>query len=149
MCIESTWIVYILIADVHFKLGKSDWKSFIWLLREVVITSSASSWTAALLFLSYARFYRFSIVSFVTTTLDHFLLQSHNNQAPINVFLIRLNFKLYGVFFKWSSTIDFLFLRRQKIINCFDLRQMISTNCHKWLVPKTHWSGLFERALFV
>ena len=57
--------------------------------------------------------------------------------SQINVVApIRLKFNFLAVFIEWSSRIDFLFIRRQNIVNYWDFPSKISRNCHKRLVPK-------------
>ena len=82
-------------------------------------------------------FYFFGIVSFVTTTLDKFQFQSQVRLSQIKVIVpIRLKFKLYAVFIKWGSRIDFLFMGRLDIVNYWDFPSKIFRHCHKRLVPK-------------
>ena len=48
----------------------------------------------------------------------------------------RLKFKLYAIFLKRGSRINFLFMRGQDIVNIWDFPSKISRHCHKRLVPK-------------
>ena len=87
-------------------------------------------------------FYVFGIVSFVTTTPDtttpdKIQVQNPVGLSQINVIIpTRLNFKLYAVIFESGSRIDFLFMRRQDIVNYWDFPSKISRNGHKRLVLK-------------
>ena len=82
-------------------------------------------------------FYFFAIVSFVTATADKIQFQNPVRLSQINVIVpIRLKFKLYAVFIKWGSSLDFSFMGRQDIVNCWDFPSKISRKCHKRLVPK-------------
>ena len=57
--------------------------------------------------------------------------------SQVNVIVpIRLKFKLYAVFIKWGSWINFLFMRGQDIVNNWDFPSKISRHCHKRLLPK-------------
>ena len=82
-------------------------------------------------------FYFFAFVSFLFTTPDKFQVQSQLRLSQINVTVpIRLKFKLYAVFIEWGSTMDFLFMGGQDIVNYWDFNSKISRKCHKSLVPK-------------
>ena len=82
-------------------------------------------------------FYFFANISFVTNTPDKFQFENQVRLSEINVRVpIRLKFKLYVVFIKWGTMIDFLFKGRRDIVNYWDFPSKISGNCHKMLVPK-------------
>ena len=82
--------------------------------------------------------YFFAIVSFVTTTLDKFQFRSQVRLSQINVLVpIRLKPKVFAVFIKIGSRIDFLFVVQQDIVNYWDFPSKTSRNCHKMLEPKS------------
>ena len=135
--IQSIRNVKLLIVDVHFNIGRN------W-VQNVSYMSNERNWSllCCLLIFQFCFFfvlpsYFFGIVSFVITTPDKFQFQSRLRLSQINVIIpIRLKFKLYAVFIKWGSRIDFLFMRRQNIVNYWDFPSKISRNCRRRLVLK-------------
>ena len=74
----------------------------------------------------------FGFVGFVTTTPDKFQFQSQVRLSQIYVIVpIRLKFKLYAVFIKWVSRIDFLFMGQQDIVNYWDFPPRFAENATK------------------
>ena len=137
--IQSIRVVNLLIADVHFNIGKN------W-MQNVVYKSNERNWCLLLRHLFLIRFclffvllfHFFAIVSFVTTTPDKFQFQSQVRLSQINVVNpIRLKLKLCAAFIGWGSTINFLFLGRPYIVSYCDFLSRVSRNCQKRLVPKT------------
>ena len=97
-------------------------------------------------------FYFLGILNFVTTTPDKFQFQSQVRLSQINLLAcFRLKFKLYAVFNEWGSSINFLFMGRQDIVNYWDFPSKVSTNCHKRLVPKitrhNYWEMFVKMSL--
>ena len=150
---KSTRVVYLLIVDVHFNIGKQ------W-MQNAVYMSNKRNWSLLFyrLFLFcfclifVLLFYFFGIVSFVATTPEKFQFQSQVRLTQINVvFSIRLKFKLYAVLIEWGSRMVFLFLGRQDIVNYWDFPSKICRNGHKRLVPKINrhdQKEKFEKCLF-
>ena len=116
--IQSIRVVNLLIVDVHFSIGKNG-------VQKVVYMSNKRNWSVLLrrLFLFCFCFFFvflfcfFGIVSFVTTTPDKFQFQSQVRLSQINVIVpIRSKFKLYAVFIKRGTWINFLFMPGQDIV---------------------------------
>ena len=73
-----------------------------------------------------------TLVCTLTTSFDKFELQCQKRQSQINVIVpIRLKVKLYAVFIKWGSWMNFLFMRGQDIVNNWDFPSNNSIQCHK------------------
>ena len=92
-----------------------------------------------------------TLVCIVTTSFEKLELQCQKRLPQINVIVpIRLKLKLYAVFIKWGSWINFLFMRRQAIVNNWDFPSKISGHRHMRLAPKIvvwhdHWK-MFKKA---
>ena len=118
--IQSICIVYFLIVDVYFNIGKN------W-LQNVSYMCNGRNWSLLLvlfrLHIRYSFFFVhlldcFAIVSFITTTFDIFQFQSPVRLSQINVIVpIRLKFQLYANLIKWGGRMVFLFVGRQGIVN--------------------------------
>ena len=79
----------------------------------------------------------FTLVCIVTTSFDKLEIQCQKRLSQINVIVpIQLKFKFYAVFINCGRWINFLFMRRQNIVNNWDFPSKISRHCHKMLVPK-------------
>ena len=93
----------------------------------------------------------FTLVCIVTTSFDKFELQCQKRLSQINIIVpvpIRLKFKLYAVFIKRGSWINFFFMWGQDIVNNWDFPSKISRHCHKRLIPKiVVWHD--QREMFV
>ena len=146
VCIQALRVVNLLIVDVHVNIEKK-WVQY------VVFKSNEKSWILFLLFPYIIRlcfFFVFcvcfsSIVGFVTTTLDEFQFQGQVDLSQFKVLVqLRLKFKLYAVFFKWGTRINFLFVCWQDIVNYCDFPSKFSRTYHKTLVPKRSRSDFWE-----
>ena len=153
VCIESIGIVNLLIVNVHFNTWKN-WMHYVvyignssYFFLFFFVICSCFSENNRLIFVLLFLF--LTVVCIVTTTLDKFELQCQKRLSQINVIVpIRLKFKLYAVFIKWGSWINFLFMRRQDIVNQWDFLSKISRHCHKRLVRKiVVWHD--QREMFV
>ena len=139
VCIESIGNVNLLFVNVHFNI----WEN--WMHYFDYIGNSSNFFFLFFTFSWFSEYNRLiivllflflTLVCLVTTSFDKFELQCQKRH--INVIVpIRLQFKLYAVFIKWSSWINFLFMRRQDIVNNWDFPSKISRHCHKRLVPKS------------
>ena len=77
-----------------------------------------------------------TLVCIVTTSFDNTELQCQRRPSQINVIVpIRFKIKLYAVFIKLGSRINFLFMRGQDIVNNWDSLSKISRYFYKKLVP--------------
>ena len=140
VCIETIGIVNLLIVNVHFNI----WKN--WMHYVVYIGNSSYFFSLIAVIACFSKnnrlifvllFLFLTLVCIVTTSFDKFELQCQKRLSQINVIVpIRLKFKLYAVFIKWGSWINFLFMWGQYIVNNWDFPSKISRHCHKRLVPK-------------
>ena len=138
VCIESIGIVNLLIVSLHFDIWKKrmhyvvyigNSSYFIFFVISCVSENNRLDFVLPFLFLT--------LVCIVTTPFVKFELQCQKRLSQINLMvLIRLKFKLYAVFIKWGSWINFLFMRGQDIVDNWDSPSKISRHCHKMLVPK-------------
>ena len=152
MCIESIGIVNLLIVYVQLNIWKywmhyvvyiGNSSYFFFLVAAIACFSENNRLIFVLLYLFL------TLVCIVTTSFDKFELQCRKRLSQVKVLVpIRLKFKLYAAFIKWGSWINFLFMRRQDIVNNWDFPSKISRHCHKRLVPKiVAWHD--QREMFV
>ena len=116
---------------MHYVVYIGDSSYFFYLIAVIACFSENNRLILVLLFLF------FTLVCIVTTSFDKLELQCQKRLSQINIIApIRLKFKLYAVFIKLGSWINFLFMRGQDIVNNWDFPSKISRHCHKRLVPK-------------
>ena len=100
-----------------------------------------------------APFIFFAIACFPTTTFDKIQFPNKKGPSQINVIVpIRLKFKLFAVFIKWSSSTNFLVPARRGIVNYWNFPSKISRRCHRKSLSKVArhvWWEMFVKGLFV
>ena len=114
VCIESFGIVNLLIVNVHFLIWNY-WMNYVVYIGNssyfffFVIACSGKNNRLIFVFL----FLFLTLVCIATTSFDKVELQCQKRLSQINVIVpIRLKFKLYALFIKWSNWIKFLFMYR-------------------------------------
>ena len=146
VCIKSIGIVNLLIVNVHFNI----WKNW---MHYVVYIGNSSYFFVISCFsgnnrLIFVLLFSLTLVCIVTTSFDKFELLCQKRLSQIYVILpMRLKFKLYAVFIKSGSWINFLFMPEQDVVKFWDFPSKISRHYHKRLVPKFVWHD--QREMFV
>ena len=95
-------------------------------------------------FFTYSRMYRNHFLGQIWASMSKKSASNQRNSSDP----LEIKFKLYAVFVKWGSWINFLFMRGQDIVNKWDFPSKIFRHCLKRLVSKiVNWHD--QREIFV
>ena len=145
--IQSTWVVGLLLVDVHLKNGKSwiqsgvhmsNWSIFpLHFLKNSLHACGSFCCNNFVSSLCSSSTYLL-VVSSVTTAFHKFYFRRFITLPRMNEnFSMRLQFKFYAVLIQWGMRLKNFFAGRRNITNCWGSPSKITRVSHKRWLPLT------------